>query len=519
MAFGLFRTAELAAWLTLTADAYQRNGIAGSTAVMVGQLVPAAIFAFGVGGLIRRWGPPRVLRSGLAAQAVGMAVAAVGLSGIGPRPVGYLGVVVTAIAVTTIRPSVSVLSPSIVTSPDQLTATNLVLGWLDGAAALAGPALAAVLMTTLGAGSVFAVLAVGLTVATLLVVAIPAGTGGGATVDDATSALEGVRQVSRTRGPRLLLTGLAVHSLLMGALDLLVVVIAVELLDRPEEFGGYLGSAIGLGGIAAALAGVAVIGRRQLASWITTSALVAAAALAAVSLLGDTVAPTLLCMVLCGAGATLYDLMSRMLLQRVTRLDLLGHAFAALECLQLAMLAIGVLTVPVAVALFGSDGAPAAIGALLAVTALLSAPGIASVDRGAQVPITEMALLRSTRLFGPLPGPALESLAREARRFEVTAGTIVLTEGERGDDYFAVIEGDFHITVRGQRVNTVIRGDGFGEIALLRQVARTGTVIAATDGVLLAIDRDTFLVTLTGHAPTMGQAQQIAIEWSAPDPE
>jgi hypothetical protein len=309
-----------------------------------------------------------------------------------------------------------------------------------------------------------------------------------------------------------LIIGLSIHALLIGALDLLVIVIAVEVLHRAEAFGGLLAAALGIGGVGAGFLAVVTIGRKRLAPGITGAALLAGGSLALVSIPDNGVAEIVALMVVCGGAAALYDVTSRMLLQRVTRLDLLGHTFAALEAIQMSMLGLGVITVPILIALIGAEAAAAAVGTLFALTAIVLAPALNSVDRGARVPITEMALLRATRLFGPLPGPALESLAREARRIDVPSGEVVITEGQHGEHYFAVVNGHLSVTSGGRQVNQIERGGGFGEIALLHDVRRNATVTATTDSTLLAIDRETFLLAVVGHAPTHDIARHIAVE-------
>ena len=121
------------------------------------------------------------------------------------------------------------------------------------------------------------------------------------------------------------------------------------------------------------------------------------------------------------------------------------------------------------------------------------------IDSIADVPVVTIRLLRSIRLFAPLGGPALEALARSASSIEVSRGDVVIRYGDVGDRYYAIVDGSFEVALPSGPVRTMVRGSGFGEIALVANVLRTATVVAATDGRLISVERGPFLTAVTGH--------------------
>jgi CRP-like cAMP-binding protein len=104
----------------------------------------------------------------------------------------------------------------------------------------------------------------------------------------------------------------------------------------------------------------------------------------------------------------------------------------------------------------------------------------------------------------------LEGIARAAHNLSVPAGAAIVRQGEPGDRYYAIAEGTVEVIKDGRPVATRGRGEGFGEIALLHGGMRTATVIPVTAATLTPIEREPFLVAVTGHSQTRERFEHVA---------
>jgi CRP-like cAMP-binding protein len=75
----------------------------------------------------------------------------------------------------------------------------------------------------------------------------------------------------------------------------------------------------------------------------------------------------------------------------------------------------------------------------------------------------------------------------------------VIVQGERGDRFFVIEEGEVEVFENGDFRRNEGPGESFGEIALLRDIPRTATVRTTVDTKLLALERDQFLLAVAGH--------------------
>jgi MFS family permease len=511
LAFAGFNAAEWGVWIAMLVYAYEQGGATTAGLVAAAQLVPAGIAAPLAAVLADRHPPGRVLALGYAAQAAAMGATALALLSGGPPLLAYALAAVAATCVTVTRPTQSALVPALARTPEELTATNVVSGWIESLSVLAAPALTGVLLAVASPGWVFAVMAA-VALASALVVARLRGP---VPVGDARPPREevvaGFRLLAREPASRVLVGLLGAQFVAIGALDVLYVVLAISVLDLGGSGAGYLNAAFGAGGVAGIAVTAALVGRRRL---LPPLVLGVAAWGAAFGLLAvrPTALGALLLLAVAGAGRSLLDVAGRTILQRTAPGDVLSRVFGVLEGLSMAGLALGSLLTPALVGLAGARWAVAGAGLLLPFTVLVTGRRLAEIDRRAPVPVVEIALLRSLPLFAPLGAPALEGLAHGLVEAHVPAGTAVVAEGEPGDRFYVVAEGELDVTAGGRELRRLHRGEGFGELALLREVPRTATVTALTDARLYALDKASFLASVSSHPYAADEAERLVHE-------
>jgi hypothetical protein len=512
VAYTLFIGAEVGVWVALLVYAYQHGGATAASVMALVQLVPGALFAPYLGGLSDRWRSGRVLLGGYAAFAGSMAIVAGVISMGGPRVAVFALAPFVNLAICVPRPAQAALLPSIVESAEELAAANAGQGWLESAATLVVPIIVALLLASGGPALATAGMAALALLAALLVVTIAGPPPFASALDHSEGAegraLSSLRMIARQPATLTLVAVLGAQYILAGALDLIYVVLALGVLGMGQGGPGYLTAAFGAGGLLAVLITAGLVGRQRLASVLIVGGLVAPCALLLLAA-HATLASAFVLIVLAGMGRSVFDVTGRTLLQRTAPPDLLARVFGLLESLLNAGLAIGVLLVPPLVALGGAEGALIGTGLVMLGVLLVTQRRLRTLDAAATVPLVEIHLLRSIPLFAPLPAPALEMLARALTPLNLPAGTIVIREGDQGDCYYAISQGELRVERGNVPIITRRRGEGVGEIALIRDTPRTATVIAQTSVNLYALDREPFLLAMTGHAPAHRTADAI----------
>jgi MFS family permease len=510
-AYWIFITTEYAVWIAVLVFAYERGGARAAGLIGLAQLVPAALVAPLVATVADRNPPVRVMVGSYAIQAMVLAAAATLIWTSGPTIAVYACAIVAATGVVAIRPAQAPLAPALATSATELTAANVVLGWAENLGIVGAGLLTGALLAADGVAAVLAVSAGLLVVTTILVAPLRTHA---LSVDDEGSSLQqaatALRILAVSPRPRLLVALITAEDLVLGALDVLFVVLAISVLDAGQPWAGFLNAAFGVGGVLAAGIAASLVGRR-----LGRPIIIAGACLSATLAIAPLVqVPTamLVLMAVLGASRAVFDVATRTLLQRAVPCDVLGRVFGVVEGLAMAAIGVGTVAVPVLMAVGGSKAALIGTAAVLPIAGLLGVRSLLRLDEEALVPVVEIALLRSLRIFAHLSGPATEGVARSMERVDLRDGEVLMREGEAGSTFYAIADGTLGIDRGGNDLGLRGRGDGVGEIALLSSVPRTATVTAVGDATVYALDRETFLTAVGGHRPTSEAAGRVVDE-------
>jgi MFS family permease len=503
--------------------AYEAGGAKAVGIVTLIRTIPSAIAAPFLATMADRL--PRV--PVMAASNFGRA-AVVGLAGAivlahGPEWAVYALAGLASVIGTVFLPAESAILPDLARDPEELTAANVTRSTIDSVGSFAGPAIGGLLLAATNAGWVFIATAATLVWGGVIVSLIrPVQRAAPPHEEEPTQAAEGLlhsaaagfKAIAVERRLRLVIALYAAQTVVAGALGVLVVVTALDLLDQGESGVGLLNAASGVGGIVGAVVAFALIGRKRLASDFGLGIILWGAPLALIGAWPNT-AVALVALGVLGLGNTLVDVAGLTLLQRTAPPEVIGRVFGVLEMLLVGTIGLGAALAPVLIDGLGIRWALVVTGAVLPVLAALTWRRLLQVDAESEPP-AGVELLAKIPIFAPLPAPQLERLASQLVPVDATAGTEVITQGEPGDYFYAIESGSFEVTVDGVPTGELGPGESFGEIALLRDVPRTATVTALTDGRLQALGRHEFVDAVAGHPPSARAADAVVgARWDA----
>lgn len=513
LAFLLSCAADSAFTVTLSVVAFLDGGAAAVGLVGVIRLLPSAVGAPLITALADRYRRERILVAASAIRAVAILVAVAILEGHGSVPVIYALAVPATIASTVFRPVHSALLPSLCSTAPQLISANVVRGLLESSAMLFGPGLVGVLLGFGDATMAFAATAALSGASAVALVGMRYEASPRPIDSDRPMLLrataEGLRAVGRNADLRLIFGMGFAQTSVRGALNVFVVVVALDLLGTGQSGAAELFAAVGAGGLLGSFGVALLAGSRRLGLWLAVALVLWGGPIAAVAAV-PTEPVVLALLAVVGLGNAIIDVPLFTLPVRLAPDAVLARAFGVFESLIALGMALGSAVAPVLIAIIGLRRALLITGLLLPVLAAVALRRLAKLDGRLQVRDAEIRLLRTAPMFSLLSVPTIEHLSSSVRRRRVQAGTVLCRQGEAGDTFYIVDEGEAEVIGDGEVVATVAHGDFFGEIALLRDIPRTATVRARTNVSVLVIERQEFLDAVSGSRAS-GDAASAAV--------
>jgi CRP-like cAMP-binding protein len=100
-------------------------------------------------------------------------------------------------------------------------------------------------------------------------------------------------------------------------------------------------------------------------------------------------------------------------------------------------------------------------------------------------------LISHVPLFAHCSKKELRAIASLADELDLPEGKMLIREGDRGREFFVLLEGRADVQRKGKSIDTLENGDFFGEVALVSDAPRNATITAQTPlRVLVIVDRD-----------------------------
>jgi MFS family permease len=501
--------------VSLLVYAYGEGGVLAAGLVTTFRSLPAGFLAPVLSSFADRFPKARVL---LAVHVLrGLTVALVAGSAFAAVPITLVlvPVVLEGLMIGLNRATTLSLMPALARSPQELVAGNATITLGEGVGALVGPVVAGALLMVGGPGlglsasaaayGLAAVAVISLEVIAVRVTATPdAGRGSRRLLE----MLAGFAALRRYPSAGVVVGLFGAQTVVRGALTVMIVATAVELLGIGESGVGYLTSAIGGGALVGATLAMTLVSGGRLALPFAIALAMWSLPIAVLGFVPHPAFAFALLGVVGAANASL-DVAGFTLLQRCVPNAVRGRVFGALESVAALAMTIGAAATPLLVEVIGLEGALVAVGLFLPLLAIATYPILRGADAAAVVPHRQLTLLRRIPMFAPLPLTVMEHLASSLEHARYDAGTEVITQGDAGNCFYVVASGAVDVIHDGRHVKTLGEGDGFGEIALLSERPRTASVIAREPLETFRLVRPAFLEAVTGSSHSVVAADAL----------
>ena len=415
-------------------------------------------------------------------------------------------------------PAMGAYMPSLVRDERELGPANSAWAGLQNVSYVIGPAIGGILLAIGGVEMAFILNAASFLVIIAILSTLPSRAPAGAPVEGEGAPAEPMAaeapapDATAATAP---LAGLGViqfvAGFLGGGMQVLTAVLAIHVLNAGEAANGYLNAAIGIGGLLGGIGSGVLVLRRGLGAPLVIGSVIVGAGLLALGAIPNLLI-ALVAIGVASAGELVIEIITTTVFQRVVPDALRGRWTGVFMTVGTISGAAGALALPVLVVNVGARLTLGACGAAMiaATVAGLALIGSAATREpsGFEKTLAEVAKLP---LFTGVPGSRLEAALARMREARVTAGQVVVAQGEPADRFYMIESGSFvvtqeqapgapPVTLRHLGANEV-----FGELGLLNQAPRSATVTAASDGLLLELAGPDFLELVGAGGPLRGR--------------
>jgi CRP-like cAMP-binding protein len=498
----------------LSVWAFRHGGTSAVGFVGLARLLPGAIaLPFGAWAA-DRYPRRRVVSVVFFAVTAALVANAVALAADAPAGIIYGLIAFTSVAGTPYRPAHLALAPLVARSPAELVAMNVTAGTLEGLVTFVGPALGALLLLGVDPWFVVAVAALaafgGFLAMAGINIAVDPSKAVRRSHDRPRDALLGGLVELRGNLDMAILVGCFVAQIFVrGILGVLLVAVSFDLIGLGSSGVGWLAAAMGVGGLVGAMYAVTLTGRRRLSKPFALALVLWGSPIAVIGLLPHT-GIAFAALFVIGIGNAILDVAGFTMIQRLGADRSLGRVFGVFYTFGIAMGGLGALAAPALISWLGLRTVLIVVGLILPAIALLLLPRFRSIDERSE-PVPEvLSLLAGVPLFSPLPPITLEKLAARSSTTEKATGDVVVTEGDPGDLFYVITEGEVEVFRDGHHQCMLGPGEQFGEIALLRDTTRTATVVATRPTTLITIGGRDFVDAVSSSDAALSIGHQVA---------
>lgn len=493
--------AALWAWaVTIATIAFQIGGAPAVALALVARLVPGAIAAPFASVLATRSrdasGPIAITLFRIAA----MLGATVVLVLDGPLTLLYAAAVVEGLGSGPMHALHTRLLPLTARMPDELAVANSFTELFRTTGILLGPTLAALLLLFADPYWVTLMCAVMLLITLPLLYWREPATGKftkAPLVSYLAQLKEGALHTLMDNRTSILVGVFVLGGMVTGGIQVYITVVAIDIAGWGAPGPSILLSLVGLGGLLGGFLSLSLLDHKDLSVPLARGLFGIGLACMMLGASPSTVM-IVLSTVLGGLALAIMVVTLNTLFLRGVALPQQAAVFGVSSLLQVVGIGAGGSVAAAFVRMVGIESALIATGTGLCALSVAVWALVRTVTAGIVSREREVQAVRQSKMFSMLAIGPLEQVSACLQRQVAAPGEVIIRQGEPGDDAYIVGSGRVSIVVDGKPIAELHDGEVFGELALLHDVPRTATVIAATPTELWKLNRDAFMFAVTG---------------------